>query len=150
MEKTVLIQGETPKRCFPLKLDDPLQRRYEFIREAALSKKPVTEICAKYNLSRDMYYYYRRKFDQGGLIALSEEKPGPRRPHKIDEGLESQIIALKFEEPELSIYQLANRLTAKGYDISARSISRVLSEHGLTKKKLSLNPGKVSVEKRSL
>jgi len=46
MEKTVLIQGETPKRCFPLNLEDPLQRRYEFIREAALSKKPVAEICS--------------------------------------------------------------------------------------------------------
>ena len=149
MEKKVLIQGETPKRYFPLNLEDPLQRRYEFIREAALSKKPVAEICSKYNLSRDMYYYYRRKFDQGGLIALSDEKPGPRRPHKIDEEVESQIIALKFEEPELSIYQLANRLTAKGFDISARSIARVLSEHGLTKKKPPLDPGKVSFEKRS-
>ncbi len=150
MEKTVLIQGETPKRCFPLKLDDPLQRRYEFVREAALSKKPVAEVCTKYNLSRDMYYYYRRKFDQGGLIALSEEKPGPRRPHKINAGLESRIIALKFEEPELNIYQLAHRLTGEGFDISARSISRVLAEHGLTKKKPPLGPGKISFEKRSL
>ena len=147
MEKTVLIQGETPKRCFPLNLDDPLQRRYEFIREAALSKKPVAEICSKYSLSRDMYYYYRRKFDQGGLIALSEEKPGPRRPHKINAGLESRIIALKFEEPELNIYQLAHRLAGEGFDISARSISRVLAEHGLTKKKPPLDPGKISFEK---
>ncbi len=99
MEKTVLIQGKTPKRCFPLKLDDPLQRRYEFIRESALSKKPVVEICSKYNLSLNMYYYYRRKFDQGGLIALGEERPGPRRAHKINAKFESRVIALKFEEP---------------------------------------------------
>ncbi len=135
MENIIIIQGETPKRKFPVNLEDPLQKRYEFIREGTLSKKPVAEICQKYNLSRDMYYYYRQKFDEGGLIALQEEKPGPRQPHKINKELVNRIIGLKFDEPELSIYQLSHRLKSEGYEISSRSISRVLAEHGLTKKK---------------
>jgi len=134
MENIIIIQGETPKRKFPVNLEDPLQKRYEFIREGALSKESVAQICKKYGLSRDMYYYYRNKFDEGGLIALQEEKPGPRQPHKINKELENRIIGLKFAEPELNIYQLVHRLKSEGYDISPRSISRVLAEHELTKK----------------
>jgi len=59
MENIIIIQGETPKRKFPVNLEDPLQKRYEFIREGALSKESVAQICKKYGLSRDMYYYYR-------------------------------------------------------------------------------------------
>lgn len=147
MENFFYIQGETPKRKFPVNLDDLLQKRYEFIREAALSKKPVAEVCKKYGLSRDMYYYYRRKFDEGGLIALQEEKTGPQQPHKIGKELENRIVGMKFEEPELNIYQLAYRLKNEGYDISPRSVSRVLAEFGLTKKKLQKGPGKVPFEK---
>ncbi len=147
MENIIIIQGETPKRKFPVNLMDPLQKRYEFIREAALSKRPIAEVCKKYGLSRDMYYYYRHKFDEGGLIALQEEKPGPRQPHKVNKELENRIIGLKFAEPELNIYQLAHRLKGEGYDISPRSISRVLAGHELTKKKLSGRSGKVPLEK---
>ena len=147
MENVFILQGDTPKRKFPVNLDDPLQKRYEFIREAALSKTPVAEVCQKYGLSRDMYYYYRQKFDEGGLIALQEEKPGPRQPHKLDKDLENRIIGLKFEEPELNIYQLAHRLKQENLEISPRSVSRVLAEHGLTKKKPQTCPGTVPFEK---
>ncbi len=148
MNNIIMIQGQTPKKSFPLRLDDPVQWRYEMIREAALSKQTVAQICDKYNLSRDMYYYYRHKFDEGGMLALQEEKPGPRRPHKITREVENRIISLKYDHPQLNIYQLSHRLRDEGYEISARSISRVLAEHGLTKKKLSLSSGKNPLEKR--
>lgn len=147
-DQIFFIQGETPKRRFPVNLNDPLQKRYEMIREAALCKKPVSEVCKTYGLSRDMYYYYRQKFNEGGMDALKEEKLGPQKPSKRTEELENEIISLRFEEPELNIYQLAYRLKKAGHDISPRSISRVLAGHGLTKKKLTQSPGKAPLEKR--
>lgn len=56
---------------------------------------------------------------------------------------------MRFRNPEKDMYDIAKTLKSEGYEISARSVARVLSEHGITLKKTKklssrVNPGKKS------
>jgi transposase len=155
------IQGDTPARSLIVNSKDIVQWRYEMIRESTLSRDSVNSICKKYCYSRDMYYYYKGKFDTQGIKGLSDEKPGPRAATKRTEDIDRRIIELRFKNPNINMYEIANHLNQMGVDISARSVSRTLEAHGLAlkktkgvrQKKISLtpvsskeNPGKKSVK----
>jgi len=129
------IQGDTPARLISISSEDIVQWRYEMIRESSLSRQPIDVICKKYHYSRDMYYYYKSKFDQQGILGLVDEKPGPKTARKRTDEVERMIIELRFKHPSLNMYEIANRLNQMGFDISARSVSRTLEAHGLSLKK---------------
>lgn len=129
------IQGDTPARSLTVNSEDIVQWRYEMIRESALSRHSVDSICKKYRYSRDMYYYYKGKFDAQGIMGLSDDKPGPRAATKRTEDVDRLIIELRFKNPNINMYEIANQLNQMGVDISARSVSRTLEDHGLALKK---------------
>ena len=129
------IQGDTPSRSLTVNSEDIVQWRYEMIRESALSRESVDSICKKYHYSRDMYYYYKGKFDAQGIVGLSDKKPGPRAATKRTEDVDRLIIELRFKNPHVNMYEIAHQLNQKGVEISARSVSRTLEDHGLALKK---------------
>jgi transposase len=65
-------------------------------------------------------------------------KTGSKRKSKRTEELENRILAIRFKHPEKDMYEITDILTEEGYHISARSVARVLSEHGVTLKKTKL------------
>jgi transposase len=129
------IQGDTAARSFTVNSEDIVQWRYEMIRESALSREPIDKICQKFNYSRDMYFYYKGKFDAQGMMGLVDEKPGPKKPRKRTEEAARMIIELRFKHPHLNMYEIARLLKQEGFDISPRSVARTLQEHGLSLKK---------------
>lgn len=129
------IQGDTPARSFSIRSEDIVQWRYEMIRESSLSRDSIDKICQKYNYSRDMFFYYKGKFEAQGMMSLVDEKPGPKKPRKRTEEAERMIIELRFKHPHLNMYEIAGRLKQEGFDISPRSVARSLQEHGLSLKK---------------
>jgi transposase len=144
------IQGDTPARLFRVRSEDTVQWRYEMIRESSLSRDPIDKICQKYNYSRDMYFYYKGKFDAQGMMGLVDEKPGPKKPRKRTEDAERMIIELRFKHPHVNMYEIARRLKHEGFDISPRSVARSLQEHGLSLKKTKGKPlSKISSTKAS-
>ncbi|MBE0522724.1 MAG: hypothetical protein IBX40_00060 [Methanosarcinales archaeon] len=51
------------------------------------------------------------------------------------------ILKVKGEKtPDKDMYDIEEILTGEGYEISARSVARVLSEHGVTLKKKKTKP----------
>jgi len=133
-EKKELI-GDTPGRIFIIKPDDPIQWRYEMIRQATLSRKPIGEISKEFGFSRDMYFYYKGKFETAGILGLADCKPGPTRPRKRTEEVENRIIQIRFKRPELNMYEICEVLKQEGYKISPRSVGRTITFHGLGLKK---------------
>lgn len=129
------IQGETPKRRFPINFEDSIQVCYEMIRTASLSKEPIDKICGEFGYSKRMYYYYLKKFKKNGMMGLIKEKTGPKKPHKRTDDLEKRVIELRFHSPELNMYDILYQLKDEDYDVSPSTVARVLKEHGLTKKK---------------
>jgi hypothetical protein len=47
----IIIEGEKG-RMFQIDLEDPIQKRYEMVRELKLSSKKREEICIKYGYTR--------------------------------------------------------------------------------------------------
>ncbi len=134
-EKKELI-GDTQGRIFIINPDDPIQWRYEMVRQATLSRKPIDEISKEFGFSRDMYFYYKSKFETGGILGLADCKPGPTKPRKRTEEVEKQILKIRFKRPELNMYEICEMLKLEGYGISPRSVGRTITSHGLGLKKM--------------
>ena len=137
---SLTIQGDTPARSFRIRSEDRVQWRYEMIRESSLSRDSIDKICQKYNYSRDMYFYYKDKFEYQGMMGLVDDKPGPKKPHKRTDEAERMIIELRFKHPHLNMYEIARRLKNEGFTLSPRSVARSLQEHGLSLKKTKGKP----------
>jgi len=56
---TLKVEGDV-RRFFEINLENPLQRKYEMVRELSLSSKPRGEVCARYNYSRKTSNEYLR------------------------------------------------------------------------------------------
>ena len=134
-ENIVYIEGDTPKRRFPIDFSDRIQVLYEMLRQATLSSERIEEVCKEFGFSKRAYYYYLDKFEVDGVMGLQKQKPGPKEPTKRTEELEKRVIELRFNRPSLNMYDINDILEKEGYDVSPTTISRVLNDHGLTKKK---------------
>ena len=135
VKENLQLVGDTPGRIFVVNPDDSIQWRYEMVRTATLSRRPIEEVSKEFDFSRDMYFYYKGKLESGGMLGLADGKPGPQKPSKRTEDVENRIIAIRFKRPELNMYEIQKILKQEGYEISPRSVGRSLSEHGLGLKK---------------
>ena len=134
-----MIEGEKGKK-FKIDLQDPIQRRYELIRELKLSGKPKKDICTKYNYSRIMGYNYESAWDKDRWNGIKDKKKGPKTKSKRTEELEKQILEIRFKNPEKDMYEITDILIEEGYEVSSRTVARVLSDHGVTLKKRGRKP----------
>ncbi|HJH26887.1 MAG TPA: hypothetical protein C5S37_08985 [Methanophagales archaeon] len=128
------VEGEKG-RAFEINLKNPLQKRYEMVRELILSSKPRAEICAKYGYTRKTGNEYLRAWHEKGWEGLMDKSRGPKTKSKRTQEVEKRIVDMRFRNPEKDMYEIAKTLKSEGYEISARSVARVLSEHGITLKK---------------
>lgn len=133
------IEGEKG-RYFEINLEDPLQKKYEMVRELSLSSKPRKEICAKYDYSRKTGNEYLRIWKEERWEGLQEKNRGPKSKSVRTQDVENRIVDIRFKNPENDMYDIAKILNSEGYSISARSVGRVLSEHGITLKKTKKKP----------
>lgn len=133
MPQVIVVKGD--RGDFEIGLEDSLQRRYELVRELRLSAEPKEEICKKYGYSRIMGYHYEKAWGEKGWKGLMDKPRGPKTRSRRTEEVERRILKIRFKEPEKDMYDIVNVLRDEGYGISARSVARVLSEHGVTLKK---------------
>jgi transposase len=95
----------------------------------------------KYGLSRQRYYQVQKKFQEIGMLALFNQKRGPKTNSVRTDEVERQVIRQRFLDPDASADVIAQKLRQAGFDISTRSVERVIEVYGLQKKTLSLPPG---------
>ena len=96
----------------------------------------------KYGLSRQRYYQVQKKFQENGMLALVNQKRGPKTNSVRTDEVERQVIRQRFLDPDASADVIAQKLRQAGFDISTRSVERVIEVYGLQKKTLSLPPGR--------
>jgi transposase len=95
----------------------------------------------KYGLSRQRYYQVQRQFQENGILALVNQKRGPKSNSVRTDEVERQVIRHRFLDPDTSVDIIAQKLRQAGFDISTRSVERVIEKYGLQKKTLSLPSG---------
>ena len=95
----------------------------------------------KYGLSRQRYYQLQKQFQENGILALFSPKRGPKSNSVRTDEVERQVIRHRFLDPDASVDIIAQKLRQAGFEISTRSVERVIEKYGLQKKTLPLPPG---------
>ncbi len=135
----IIIKGEK-ERTFKIDLEDQIQKRYEMVRELNLSSNKRKEICTKYGYSRKTGNEYLNAWEEKRWEGLKDNPRGPKTKSKRTEEIEKRIVDIRFKDPEKDMYDIAKILESEGYEISARSVGRVLSEYSITLKKTKQKP----------
>jgi hypothetical protein len=82
----------------------------------------------------------RKQFQEQGFLGLQSQKRGPKANSVRTDEVEHQVIRHRFLDPGASVDIIAQKLRQAGFEISTRSVERVIEEYGLQKKPLSLPP----------
>lgn len=108
---------------------DIVQVRYEMLRRVSIDRVSVTVASDEYGVSRPTYYQARANFDAVGIAGLVPAKPGPRRPHKIDDEVLAFLQARLVPGEPIRARELA-KLVRRELDIELhpRTIERVLKK----------------------
>jgi transposase InsO family protein len=111
----------------------PASEKIEIIRLIEQSHLSVRETLEKIGISRATFYRWYDLYQTGGLEALEDQRPQPKRVwNRIPDAMRQQIIQLALDEPELSPRELAVRFTDQhGYFVSEASVYRLLKAQDL-------------------
>ena len=110
-----------------------VEQRYRAVLEAAAGV-PVTEVAARYEVSRQSVHAWIRRYGEGGLGGLVDR---PRRPdtcpHQVSAEIEAAVCELRREHPRWGPVRLVYELAKAGVTPvpSRMSAYRVLVRHGL-------------------
>ena len=107
--------------------------KLEIIQLVEQSSLSVRRTLAPIGVPRSTFYGWYSRYLEGGIEALEDGKPRPRRIwNKIADEIGTAIVNLALEEPELSPRELAVNFTdTKGSFVSEASVYRLLKDHGL-------------------
>lgn len=110
-----------------------VEQRYRAVLEAAAGV-PVTEVAARYEVSRQSVHAWIGRYAEGGLGALADR---PRRPdtcpHQVSAEIEAAVCELRREHPRWGPLRLVHELAKAGASPvpSRMSAYRALVRHGL-------------------
>ena len=104
---------------------DRVQVRYEMVRRHQIDGRPVTEVAARFGVSRQAFYEAAATFAAQGIPGLVPKRPGPKRAHKCTDALLDYVDRWRAGED----VRPGERLTAAvarpvGVTIHARSLDR--------------------------
>jgi transposase InsO family protein len=110
-----------------------VEQRYRAVLEAAAGL-PVTEVAARYEVSRQSVHAWIIRYREGGLGALADR---PRRPdtcpHQVSAEIEAAVCEMRREHPRWGPLRLVHELAKAGVAPvpSRMSAYRALVRHGL-------------------
>ena len=110
-----------------------VEQRYRAVLEAS-SGVPVSEVAARFGVSRQSVHAWIRRYEQGGLGGLMDRSRRPEScPHQVSAEAEAAVCELRREHPRWGPLRLAHELGRSGVSPvpSRMSVYRVLVRHGL-------------------
>lgn len=111
----------------------PATEKLEIIRLVERSHLPAKVTLDKLGVSRPTFYRWYDLYQRFGAAGLEDKRSGPNRAwNRVPEDIQSQIVELALERPELSPRELAVTFTdTQGYFVSESSVYRLLKAHDL-------------------
>jgi transposase len=84
-------------------------------------------------IPKSTFYAWYDRYQSGGLDALEDHRPKPRRVwNRIPDDVREKILELALDEPDLSPREVAVAFTdRKRSFVSESSVYRILKAHGL-------------------
>ncbi len=115
---------------------DEITRKLSMLIEGECEGLGPTKAARKFGFSKQRYFQLRAAFTERGAQALQSHKRGPKTHYRRTAEVVRQIIRHRFLDPQASADVIAQKLTQSGWEISIRSVQRVIEEFGLQKKTL--------------
>ncbi len=124
----------------PVAADDEITRKLAMLIEGECEGLGPNQAAEKFGFSKQRYFQLRAAFHERGAVALQSQPRGPKTQYRRTDELVRQVIRHRFLDPQASPDVIAQKLRQTGFEISTRSVERVISEYGLQKKTLSVHP----------
>lgn len=124
----------------PIADDDEITLKLAMLIEGECGPEGIDRAAAKFGFSRQRYFQLRNLFLKKGAQALLSNKRGPKAKYRRTQELVCQVIRHRFLDPEASTEVITQKLRQCKFQISKRTVDRVISEFGLQKKTLSTSP----------
>jgi hypothetical protein len=116
--------------------DYVVAKKIQMVTLAELSNLPIEEICHLFGYkTRKSYYDIRRLVLENNIEALLPGKTGPQSPPKRTKELEKRVIQLRLSTNQ-NMYHMTRTLNQEGFSVKSRLIAQILSDYGISKKKL--------------
>jgi hypothetical protein len=131
-----------PAGTLPVSATDPLARRFLMLVEGECLEDDIVNIARKYGFCRQRYYQILEDYKNGGLLALEPRKTGPKTNYRRTDQAVRQVLRYIFLDPDASAEVIAQKLRQTHFQISLRSVQRVIADYGLQKKTLRSQPQK--------
>ncbi|WP_370103643.1 IS481 family transposase [Streptacidiphilus sp. MAP12-20] len=91
-----------------------MEQRYRAVIEIE-NGSPVTEVAARYGVSRQTVHTWKNRYLQGGLAALADHSHRPRAcPHRTSAEIEAVVCEMRRQHPAWGPARLAFELGRKG------------------------------------
>ena len=122
----------------------PMEERARFIDDHRLGFYTMTELCARYAVSRKTGYKWLDRYDGGGRPALHDRSRAPHCcPHKITDAVAQLLLAARRQHPDWGPEKLLQWLAPRHPAVVWPAISTagdLLARHGLVKKRRRRRP----------
>ncbi|MHC4540841.1 MAG: hypothetical protein ACYTBZ_29540 [Planctomycetota bacterium] len=123
----------------PVSKNDEITRKLAMIIEGECEGLGPTRAARKYGFSKQRYFQLREAYRREGARALQSKPRGPKSNYRRTDEVVRQVIRHRFLDPEASPEVIAQKLRQTEFEISTRSVERVIAEYGLQKKTLSVS-----------
>jgi transposase InsO family protein len=107
--------------------------RLEVLLEAARSGETVTAVCKRFEISRETYYVYLRRYRAEGVDGLEPRSRQPiHQPQRMPADVEERICKMRKDHPKWGARRIRAELGRKGVESPAvSSIHRALVRNNL-------------------
>ena len=141
MDKTgidyFLLDG--PTGSLTISADDEVSRKLAMLIEGKCLGLGPTKAANKYGFTKQRFYQLLHGFEQAGSVALMSKTKGPKTNYVRTDNAVSQVIRHRFLDPDANAAVITQKMKQTGIKISQRSVERIIADHGLQKKTLSVS-----------
>jgi putative transposase len=117
----------------------PMDQRERFIEDERLALYSMTELCARYGVSRKTGYKWLARFAADGRRGLRDQSRAPHHcPHRIGWEMARLIVSVRRAHPSWGPRKLLDRLELEYPDLelpAASTVGDLLVRRGLVKKR---------------
>ena len=107
---------------------DRVQVKYEMVRRHQVDGRPVTEVAARFGVSRQTFYQTAAAFEAHGIPGLVPKRPGPKGAHKCTDAVVDYVERWRAGEDVRPDEPLTAAVARRfGVSIHARSLDRAVA-----------------------
>jgi putative transposase len=122
----------------------PVEERDRFIDDYLLGLYLMTELCARYAVSRKTGYKWVGRYDAGGRAALVDRSRAPHScPHKVSARVADLLVRARRQHPDWGAEKLLQWLAPRHPDVAWPAVSTagdLLARRGLVKRRRRRRP----------